>query len=861
MNTIKELNAILKPAFFGEVPPDEAVKAVKATQLDLNEPPFKDTNDGRQMLHYSVQWGILELVVALIEKGIDPNTRDYTNQKTPLHYLVTKKRGVRVSPAVIEYMVHQGADINAEDVNKETPLVSLIRELQNPDLEIYNKETEKLKIDLINKLIDLGADLTGEHGAQAMYYATIAPDAVAILVKKGVSLHGQGDWIPLAYAASKRKLDMVKWLLKQGASLEGEAGKISLSAAIEGWDFPVFKLLVEAGVDIHTPFRGRTFLQRVIDEAKNTFWSLEDHVELLLKKGADPNQKGSEGEYPISTTSNNIREMLLKHGANAGNLTADEKNIALNQKLYDAIKSAKNPALAKKILLTEDVDVSIPPYKEGVLLLHYAAQYGLTEIIKILIEKGADVNATGGDGRTPLHYLANSDAISIDAANVLLQHKADVKIKNNDNKTAAQIAKENLNDYIPKSLYKTREKFIELLKTYGSTTKISSSEKLLRAVETGDLKTFRELSTEEVLQKNALELCASVCKKGDLKDERYEIAKVCISHLNDVDVTEKKTKNTLLYLCSGFDHPKIASLLIDKGANVNQGKKNQTPLMRAISCDANDTAKVLLAHGATISGTEGVGYLLEAINRKNKTNALMLIDAGVDVNGIADQQTPLQCAVEQAQTAIVKRLLEAGADPNVKTDDATYPLATAVKKGNEPIAYLLLLHGADPTLLITKKDTIQSLATKSKNPDVSGLFKLTKQELKKHKPHQKRLRFANKRLLFKEGADNWNDVVDGQVKKVFGKLTVNKIKEEAGEIEYFDVVDESGKGVYQLLLFNYGDGCLFNYEKKTIVANIIQSGFDVAKKMTASSEAELREMLDEAYKNFNGKIRQNVKFM
>lgn len=39
-------------------------------------------------------------------------------------------------------------------------------------------------------------------------------------------------------------------------------------------------------------------------------------------------------------------------------------------------------------------------------VLHYAARYDHFDIVKLLVESGADLNATEDDGLTPLHFCA-----------------------------------------------------------------------------------------------------------------------------------------------------------------------------------------------------------------------------------------------------------------------------------------------------------------------------------------------------------------------------------------------------------------------------------------------------------------------
>jgi ankyrin repeat protein len=62
------------------------------------------------------------------------------------------------------------------------------------------------------------------------------------------------------------------------------------------------------------------------------------------------------------------------------------------------------------------------------------------EIVRMLLERGADPNATSQSGSTPLHTVAfTGDRASFD---LLMGHRADPSIRNNDGKTATDIATE-----------------------------------------------------------------------------------------------------------------------------------------------------------------------------------------------------------------------------------------------------------------------------------------------------------------------------------------------------------------------------------------------------------------------------------
>jgi ankyrin repeat protein len=70
--------------------------------------------------------------------------------------------------------------------------------------------------------------------------------------------------------------------------------------------------------------------------------------------------------------------------------------------------------------------------------LHVAAQQGHRGVVELLVNRGADVNATGNQNFTPLHYAVQEDYL--DLASFLLQHGADVEMKTRQGATPLQVA-------------------------------------------------------------------------------------------------------------------------------------------------------------------------------------------------------------------------------------------------------------------------------------------------------------------------------------------------------------------------------------------------------------------------------------
>ncbi|KAL8275295.1 hypothetical protein Esti_000744 [Eimeria stiedai] len=69
--------------------------------------------------------------------------------------------------------------------------------------------------------------------------------------------------------------------------------------------------------------------------------------------------------------------------------------------------------------------------------LHFAADRGFVDIVRLLIDRGADVNHTDDSGETPLHVAIAADQDEIVA--MLIDAGADTSIKNNEGNSCAEL--------------------------------------------------------------------------------------------------------------------------------------------------------------------------------------------------------------------------------------------------------------------------------------------------------------------------------------------------------------------------------------------------------------------------------------
>jgi ankyrin repeat protein len=325
-----------------------------------------------------------------------------------------------------------------------------------------------------------------------------------------------------------------------------------------------------------------------------------------------------------------------------------------------------------------------------------------------MIGDGADVNATQGDGTTPLHWAVYK--VDQELVAELLEHGAKADVTNK----------------------------------YGSSP-------LSEAVKLGDLRLVEQLleAGADVESRNgdgqtALMLATKV---GSL-----EIAKLLIERGADVNAKEAWRDQTALIWAVDGNFPELTQLLIDNGADVNvRASANEwdsqitsepraqyrpvgglTVLVYAARSGCSRCVRSLLAAGADIDKPtpEGMTPLMIAIDNTSYDTARVLLDAGAnpqvwdwygrtalyiatDMSSFRGRQPHPTASSETSATDLVRLLLEAGVNPNAQLNmhrpsrggnngrfadellnTGTTPLLRAAIGADVEAARLLLEHGA-----------------------------------------------------------------------------------------------------------------------------------------------------------------------
>lgn len=173
-------------------------------------------------------------------------------------------------------------------------------------------------------------------------------------------------------------------------------------------------------------------------------------VTSLLSRGFNPNlveeSRGDSGLIlALREQSDKVFNILLNTPGIDLEIRARNGDSAL------MIASYKGNVAAVKSLLAKEAEVNNP----GWTALHYAASIGNDDIVRMLLEASAYIDAESPNGTTPLMMAAGAGRLS--TVKLLLDEGADATLKNNLGMTALDFARQASQTYVLDDMTKLLE--------------------------------------------------------------------------------------------------------------------------------------------------------------------------------------------------------------------------------------------------------------------------------------------------------------------------------------------------------------------------------------------------------------------
>ena len=240
------------------------------------------------------------------------------------------------------------------------------------------------------------------------------------------------DKLPLHDAAWKGKACLVRYLLATGEDKNGcdPGGSTPLHLAAYQGHLEVVEALLEAGSRSDAKgYKGFTPLHDAVIKGH------VDVVRVLLEEGANIEVQGDHGltalHLSVWTGQVEATQVLVDAGADMG-AQGNTKFTPLHLAAWIG-----HIELTSVLLLT-DVDRDAQFNGSAMTALHIATIKNQADVAQVLVSASVDKDSCDAMGATPLHYAANNGFVDI--VKLLLEEGANISIENNIGKKAMDVA-------------------------------------------------------------------------------------------------------------------------------------------------------------------------------------------------------------------------------------------------------------------------------------------------------------------------------------------------------------------------------------------------------------------------------------
>ncbi len=446
---------------------ESKIQALIDSGLNIN----RRNDKGRTLLFELAAKRRIESIKILIANGIDINSEDHYG-KTILSEAVSKTDGMMIrflieNGASINHINSSGRTVIQDAALEENERVFNILMTQNPDLTLkdhYGKtvlfdaiEGGNLNIvrEIVNNIDDI--NIVDDNGQSVLFYSVLKEEdsITKFLIENGINVNildkKRQTALFNALILGSKNLATIELLLDKGVKLNikdyadktllDEILKINAIAKdpdnfkIEGKYKLVEKgrnyikltgILIENGLAIdRIDSQGQTVLYKEVERENY------DTVNFLVDSGANINAQDNDGRTVIfdavlkGPSNMNMIDHLLSKGADIDHRDFSERSIV--DEIAEAVlitQNNKKPSSKRFLELKEDEDyltllkkvllfkprINLPKDNGRTILFDVITENNI-ELIKVLINAGADLNILDNKNNSPLSYMIDEGLV------------------------------------------------------------------------------------------------------------------------------------------------------------------------------------------------------------------------------------------------------------------------------------------------------------------------------------------------------------------------------------------------------------------------------------------------------------------
>jgi ankyrin repeat protein len=291
-----------------------------------------------------------------------------------------------------------------------------------------------------------------------------------------------------------------------------------------------------------------------------------------------------------------------------------------SRQLIDAIDK-NDTATASSLISSDVVNLNGKPWP-----LHRAAQRGRVEIMTMLLDAGADINAVDNDGHVACRVACRSN--QFDALKLLVERGANLAVDYSNGLSILTGVAQHVKD----------ERFVLLLLDAGAPLDVLSNGELMGLVKT--VAVFNRLRARDVnfttmRDESGRTLCHHVARSVTREDDLRLLVNACG---NDAIHTVDNNGKTPLHSAASSSNGLAVRVLVEFGADIDrQNKVGWTALIEACSQARCSPVELIVALGADVNLVDRWGKTACHVVTVNRRTPSSLLCSLVAAGGNLDQ--------------------------------------------------------------------------------------------------------------------------------------------------------------------------------------------------------------------------------